>query len=113
MVLDSQTGKVLAEVQTGSGTDRAVFDSSTVSAISSNGESTLTVVKEVKPGKFEAVQILTTMRGYTHDHHQSIESLHFCDNCGLWASSGSHDGNPKLRPVVKPETFIVLEYAAR
>jgi DNA-binding beta-propeller fold protein YncE len=63
VVLDSQTGKVLAQVPTGSGTDGAVFDTSTGSAISSNGEGTMTVVREVKPNQFEAVQTVTTQRG--------------------------------------------------
>lgn len=63
VLLDSQTGKVLATVPIGSGVDVAVFDTSTGSAISSNGEGSLTVVKEVKPNQFQVVQTVTTWRG--------------------------------------------------
>ena len=68
IVMDSQTGKVLATVPIGSGVDGAVFDTSTGSAISSNGEGSLTVVKETKPGTFEAVQTVPTQRG-ARTHH--------------------------------------------
>ncbi|MFD2934680.1 YncE family protein [Spirosoma flavum] len=113
VVLDSQTGKVLAEVPTGSGTDGAVFDTSTGSAISSNGEGTLTVVKEVKPGQFEAVQTVTTQRGartITIDpksHHIFVTTAEF------GPAPAATTENPKPRPAVKPGTFMVLEYAAK
>ena len=113
VVLDSQTGKVLAEVPTGSGTDGAVFDISTGSAISSNGEGTLTVVKEVKPGHFEAVQTVTTLRGartITIDpksHHIFVTTAEYR------SAPAPTTENPKPRPAVKPGTFMVLEYAAK
>ncbi|ADB42690.1 YncE family protein [Spirosoma linguale] len=113
VVMDSQTGKVLAEVPTGSGTDGAVFDSSTGSAISSNGEGTLTIVKEVKPGQFDAVQTVTTQRGartVTIDpksHHIFVTTAEY------GPAPAPTTEIPKPRPVVKPGTFMVLEYAAK
>ncbi len=113
VVMDSQTGKVLAEVPMGSGTDGAVFDTYTSSAISSNGEGTLTVVKEVKPGQFDAVQTVTTQRGartITIDpksHHIFVTTAEY------GPAPAPTTENPKPRPAVKPGTFMVLEYAAK
>lgn len=112
VVLDSQTGKVLADVQTGSGADGAVFDTSTGSAITSNGEGTLTVVKEIKPGQFKAVQTVPTMRGartMTIDpktHHLYLTTAEY------GPTPAATTENPRPRPAVKPGTFMVLEYAA-
>ena len=110
VVLDSQTGTVLAEVPTGSGTDGAVFDTSTGSAISSNGEGTMTVVREVKPNQFEAVQTVTTQRGartITIDpksHHIFVVSAEY------GPAPAATTENPRPRPAVLPGTFTVLEY---
>lgn len=62
-VLDADAGKVIATVPTGGGTDGAGFDAGTGLAFSSNGEGTLTVVRESSPGKFEVAENVTTQRG--------------------------------------------------
>ncbi len=61
-VSDADAGKVLATVPIGQGTDGAGFDPSSGLAFSSNGEGTLTVVKEVA-GKYEVVETVPTERG--------------------------------------------------
>jgi len=110
VVMDSKTGKVLAEVPTGSGTDGAVFDTSTGSAISSNGEGSMTVVKEVKPDQFEAVQTVPTQRGartITIDpksHHVFVTTAEY------GPAPAPTTENPRPRPSVVPGTFLVLEY---
>jgi hypothetical protein len=62
-VLDAEAGKVIATVPIGGGTDGAGFDAGTGLAFSSNGEGTLTVVRESSPGKFEVAETVTTQRG--------------------------------------------------
>lgn len=113
IVMDSQTGKVLAEVPTGSGTDGVVFDTLTGSAISSNGEGTLTVVKEVKPDQFEAVQTVTTMRGARTITIDPMSHHIFVTTAEFDPAPAATTENPRPRPAVKPGTFMVLEYAAR
>jgi len=62
-VTDADSGKVLATVPIGAGTDGAGFDPGTGLAFSSNGgDGTLTLVREVK-GKYEAVETVPTGRG--------------------------------------------------
>jgi hypothetical protein len=110
IVLDSQLGKVLATVPIGSGVDGAVFDTSTNSAISSNGEGSLTVVQEVKPGQFEAVQTVITQRGARtitidpNSHHIFVITAEY------GTAPEPTTENPRPRAPVLPDTFVVMEY---
>jgi DNA-binding beta-propeller fold protein YncE len=62
-VTDADSGKVLATVPVGAGTDGAGFDPGTGLAFSSNGgDGTLSVVQEVK-GKYAVVETVPTARG--------------------------------------------------
>lgn len=62
-VMDANTGKVVADVAIGGGTDAAGFDPETNLAFSSNGEGTLTVVHEDSPDKYSVVANVPTQRG--------------------------------------------------
>ncbi|HEX7510180.1 MAG TPA: hypothetical protein VF335_02690, partial [Chitinivibrionales bacterium] len=62
IVLDANSGKVVGQVPIGSGVDGAGFDPSTLFAFSSNGEGTLTVVREETPLKFNVVENITTRK---------------------------------------------------
>ena len=62
-ILDTEAGKVIATVPIGEGVDGNGFDPNTGLAFSSNGDGTLTVVRESSPGKFEVVETVITQRG--------------------------------------------------
>lgn len=62
VVSDPDSGKVVAMPAIGQGSDGVIFDPSTGYAISSNGDGTLTVVKE-NGGKWEVVENVATQRG--------------------------------------------------
>jgi YVTN family beta-propeller protein len=62
-VINANTGKVITTVPIGGGVDANRFDPETDLAFSSNGEGTLTVVKEESPTDFKVVQDVTTERG--------------------------------------------------
>ncbi len=63
MVIDTETGKLITHLPIGDGCDGTAFDSSSQIIYSSNGEGTLTVIKEVSKDKFEVVQNLPTKPG--------------------------------------------------
>ena len=63
VVLDADSGKVVATLAIGAGTDAAGFDPGTHTAFSSNRDGTLTIVKEESPDKFEVAQNLKTEPG--------------------------------------------------
>jgi YVTN family beta-propeller protein len=62
-VIDAANGKVVTTVPIGGGVDANRFDPGTGLAFSSNGEGTLTVVKEESPTEFKVVQDVATERG--------------------------------------------------
>jgi DNA-binding beta-propeller fold protein YncE len=61
VILNSDTGKILDSLPIGNGTDGATFNPTTMEAFSSNGDATLTVIKENSPTSFVVEQNLPTM----------------------------------------------------
>jgi len=62
VILNADNGKILATLPIGKGVDGAVFNPNTMEAFSSQGDGTLTVIKENSPSSFEVVQNVQTMR---------------------------------------------------
>ena len=63
VILNSEDGKILDALPIGMGTDGATFNPATMEAFSSNGDGTLTVIKENSPTSFVVEQNLKTMNG--------------------------------------------------
>jgi DNA-binding beta-propeller fold protein YncE len=63
VVLDAQTGKVLATLPIGNGTDGGGFNPKTMEAFSSQRDGTLTIIKENSPTSFEVEQTVKTKPG--------------------------------------------------
>jgi hypothetical protein len=61
VVLNAGDGTVLKTLQIGTGTDGAVFNPATGEAFSSQGDGTLTVVRELGPSNFVVEQTVQTM----------------------------------------------------
>jgi DNA-binding beta-propeller fold protein YncE len=63
VILSAIDGKIITTLPIGQGTDGAVFNPKTMEAFSSQGDGTLTIVKENSPSSFAVEQNLQTMRG--------------------------------------------------
>ncbi len=63
VVLNATNGQILATLPLAGSSDGAVFNPQTMEAFSSQGNGTLTVVKENSPTSFEVVENLQTMNG--------------------------------------------------
>jgi DNA-binding beta-propeller fold protein YncE len=61
-VVDADTGKVIATPAIGEGVDATAFDPGTGFALSSNGEGTLTVVKQESPDGYSVLENVPTKR---------------------------------------------------
>ncbi len=106
-VLDVDSGKVIATVPIGAGVDGSAFDAETGLAFSSNGEGTLTVVRETTPGKFETETIPTqrsarTMALDSKTHKIYLPVAEFAPAPVPTAEA------PKPRPVMIKDSFAVL-----
>jgi DNA-binding beta-propeller fold protein YncE len=60
VVLNADDGKILASLPIGRGTDGGGFNPSTMEAFSSQGDGTLTIIKENSPTSFEVAQTVQT-----------------------------------------------------
>ncbi len=63
VILNAADGKILSTLPIGQGTDGAVFNPNTMEAFSSQGDGTLTIVKENSPTDFVVEQNVQTMVG--------------------------------------------------
>jgi DNA-binding beta-propeller fold protein YncE len=63
VILDANDGKIIDALPIGRGTDGAVFNPETMEAFSSQGDGTLTIIKENSPSSFVVEQNLQTMEG--------------------------------------------------
>ncbi|MGH9523809.1 MAG: YncE family protein [Terriglobales bacterium] len=105
LVIDTKTGKQLASLPTGPGTDAAAFDPGLKRAFAPNGGSaTLTVVGE-KNGKYEVEGNVDTQRGArtmaldpkTHKIYLATAEL-------------GPPAEGQRRPTMKPDSFMILVY---
>ena len=60
VMMNSDDGKIIAALPLGTGTDGAVFNPATMEAFSSQGDGTLTVIKESNPTSFAVEQTVQT-----------------------------------------------------
>jgi hypothetical protein len=63
VILSAVDGKIFTSLPLAGGSDGAVFNPSTMEAFSTQGNGTLTVIKETSPTSFEVEQNLQTMNG--------------------------------------------------
>jgi YVTN family beta-propeller protein len=107
-VLDTTTGKVISTVPVGGNVDGNGFDAGTGLAFSSNGDGTLTVVRETSPGKYDVVETVSTQRGSRtmaidpKSHYIYLPAARFNQ-----PKESGLDGS-KQRPVMVKGSFEVL-----
>jgi len=109
VVLDALTGKVITSLPIGANVDGVAFDPMLKRVYSSNGEGTMTVVLEESKDNYKVVATVSTQKGartITVDkktHHLYLPTAEFGDTPQATAD------NPRPRPMVKPNTFVVLD----
>lgn len=113
VILNISDGKVIAEVPIGGGCDGVAFDPSIKTAFSSNGEGTISVVKETTPMKYEVIETIKSRKGartITFDdktHHVYTISAEYGEIPLATIE------NPHPRPKVLPGTYMVLEFGQK
>ncbi len=108
IVMDANTGKVIAEAPIGAGTDGAAFDPGTGLAFSSNGgDGTLTVVRETAPGKFASETVKTQNGARTIALDPKTHRL-YLPTAEYGPAPAPTTERPNPRPVALPGSFMVL-----
>jgi YVTN family beta-propeller protein len=106
VVVDAKSGKLIATLPTGDRTDGAAFDSSSKLAFASNGEGTMTVVRQGKGGKYEVAENVPTQLGA-----RTVAVDPKTHRVFLPTAEFGPPAEGQKRPSVKPGTFMVLVYA--
>ena len=109
-VVDADSGRVLATIPIGSGVDATAFDPGTSLAFSSNGDGTLTVVREESPDKFTVVENVATQRGArTMALDEKTHNVYLV-TAEFGPPREPTPDNPRGRPSMLPGSFVLLVF---
>lgn len=109
VILDAQTGKVITTLPIGDRVDGVAFDPVLKRAYSSNGDGTMTVVQEEDANSFKVLENVVTQKGARticvdkKTHHIYLPTAEFGE------TPAATKENPRPRPQVKPNSFVVLD----
>ena len=106
-VLSADSGKLVATVPIGSGVDGNGFDPATGLAFSSNGDGTLTVVQE-SSGTYIVAETVQTQRGARTMAIDPVTHNIYLPTADFGPAPEPTKENPKPRPVVIKDTFVIL-----
>jgi DNA-binding beta-propeller fold protein YncE len=116
VVLDADTGKILTTLPTGNRTDAGTFNPDTLEAFSSNGDGTLTIVKENSPSDFAVEQnVKTKMGARTCALDAKTGNIILCtalfqppSTAPSTAPAGENGRPRRQRPRALPGSFMIL-----
>jgi DNA-binding beta-propeller fold protein YncE len=112
-ILDAKSGKIIAEVAIGDKPDSAAFDEKLGLAFSSNGEGTLTVIKENDLNHFSVTQQLATKKGARTMAYDPATHQVYLVTAEYGTAAPATAGQPKPRPPVVPGSFELLVVAPK
>ncbi len=107
-VVDAARGRIVATLPIGGGVDGVAFDPATGLAFSSNGEGTLTVVREATPDSFVVVENAVTQRGARTLALDPRTHTVFVVTAEFGPAPAPSPEQPLPRPSVVPGSFVVL-----
>jgi hypothetical protein len=107
-VVDADSGKIVATPAIGDGPDAAGFDPGTRLAFSSNGDGTLTVVRESGADKYAVAETVTTTKGARTMTVDTKTHKIYLSTADLGPAPAATAANPRPRPAILPDTFKIL-----
>jgi YVTN family beta-propeller protein len=111
VVLNSENGKLVTTLPTGSGADGAGFDSDRQLAFNPNGgDGTLTVAHENSPDKFTVVENVPTQRGARTMALDEKSHRVFLVTAEFGPTPAATAKQPRPRPPMLPGTFTLLVF---
>lgn len=105
VISDANSGSVITTVPIGDGPDAAAFDPEKMLVYSSNGDGTLTIIKD-SANTYKVLENFDTQKGARtmalnpKTHHIYLSTAEFMP---------SNSDKPKQRPTIKPNTFTILD----
>jgi len=108
VVMDASNGKTVGTFPIGR-TDGLVFDPQLKIAYASNGEGTITAVKEISADKFELIENITTEPGARTIGIDLVTHHLYLPTAKFGATPAATTDNPRPRPQMVPGSFHVIE----
>ena len=110
VVLNDESGKIITTLPIGSGVDAAGFDDKEKFAFASNGEGTLTVVREDAADKFSVAETVTTQRGARTMAVDRKTHKVYLPTAQFGEAPAPTKERPRPRPPIIPNSFVILVY---
>ena len=108
-VVDADNGKVIASLPIGDRVDGCAFDPGAGLAFSSNGEGTVTVVREESPDKFSVLETVATQIGARTITVDPKTHTLYLPTAEFGPAPAPTQERPHPRPVILPNTFVILK----
>jgi YVTN family beta-propeller protein len=109
IVLDADSGKVLASLPIGRGVDGCAYDPGTGLAFASNGDGTLTIVREESPSVFSVLDNVPTQSGARTLTLDPITHTLYLATAEFGPAPEPTAENPRPRRTILPNSFVVLQ----
>jgi YVTN family beta-propeller protein len=107
-VTNSETGAQVAQVAIGRGPDAAAYDEKRGLVFSSNGEGTLTVVKQESADRYSVLDTVKTQAGARTMALDSATGRVYLVTAEFGPAPAATTEQPRPRPTVVPDSFTVL-----
>ncbi len=107
-VVNADSGKVVATVPIGHGPDAAAYDPENKLVFSSNGEGTLTIVRQEGPDKYSVLGNVPTEKSARTMALDARTHKLYLSAAQMGATSAATKENPHPRPAIIPGSFHVL-----
>lgn len=111
MVLNADNGQVGTQLPIGKGVDGIVFNRESNLLFSSNGEDTITVIKELLADKFAVIDTIKTQIGARTMAIDSKAKHLFTVSAQYGERPAPTPENPRPRPKIVPNTFTIYEFS--
>ena len=109
-VMDAHNGFIVSTVPIGRGVDAGAFDPGTNYIFMSNGDGTLSIIHEESAFKFTLVENVETQRGArTMALDEKTHNVYLV-TAQFGAAPAATTDNPRPRPPILPDSFVVLVY---
>ena len=106
-VVDSKTGKVLANPAIGDGPDAAGWDAAHKLAFASSGDGILSVV-DAASADYKTIESLVTQRGARTMAYDAANDRIYLVTADFGPRPAPTPENPRPRPAMVPDSFVVL-----
>jgi YVTN family beta-propeller protein len=109
VVVDAEKGNIVTSLPIGERTDGCAFDPGTGLAFSSNGEGTVTVVREESPSKLSVIATIPTKAGARTIALDPDRHILYLPTADFGPAPAPTPERPRPRPTVVPGSFVILQ----